>query len=167
MTPQPCWLVSRPLCGAVPTQWATCTWAHATRRVCIFAARWVLRARSLLLGRARRQWGWELTFFWSVRIIRRHSLLVHNCLAPVVESRHFGMTQATFARAPLAGVEVMVAARVRPLLFEGSQALRPLITRHLWLDSPETSLAFGLWSPPRLLLFLVSGSGCAAAFFAF
>ena len=37
-----------------------------TRRMCIFAARWVLRARSLLRGRARWQWGWELTFFWSV-----------------------------------------------------------------------------------------------------
>ena len=38
-----------------------------TRRMCIFAARWVLRARSLLLGRARWQGGWELTLFWSVR----------------------------------------------------------------------------------------------------
>ena len=52
----------------------------------------------------------------------------------------------------------MVAAGVRPLLLECSQALRPLITSHFWLVSPEASLAFGL--DFFLLCLLVSGSGC-------
>ena len=96
-------------------------------RACSFAARRMLRARSLLLGRAGRQNGRETHLLLVSVYLRRHSFIIHDCLAPVVESRHFGVTQATFARAPLAGVEVMMTARVRPLLFEGSQARRPLI----------------------------------------
>ena len=84
-------------------------------RACTFAARRMLRARSLLLGRAGRQNGRETHLLLVSVYLRRHSFIIHDCRAPVVESRHFGVTQATFARAPLAGVEVMMTARVRPL----------------------------------------------------
>ena len=80
--------------------------------VCIFAARWTLRARSLLLERAGRQRGWETHLLLVSAFIRRHSLLSCSTLRC---NRHYHSVRqlaADYARPLPLGCSTLAATSI-------------------------------------------------------